>query len=96
MAEAADTTAAAVWTTTLNTRAEIVNDLNQNPSPSQTQELEDRLAAVDNRLLQLDAPDVQGVTLKLELLWEASLDGEDNESRQKRSILADLRRLIAA
>jgi hypothetical protein len=93
MADTPTTTAKAVWTTTLAHRAELIHNLNQNPD--QRRDLEDRLVAVEERLLDLDAPDLEGVALKLSLLWEGKLHGQDRDSEHKLAVLADLRRLTA-
>lgn len=95
MADTPSTTAEAVWTTTAAHRAEIIHNLQQNHNPSQSRELEDRLAAVEERLLDLDAPDLEGVALKLNLLWDSQLHGQDQDSERKLAVLADLRRLAA-
>jgi hypothetical protein len=93
MAETAHTTAKADWNTAVACRADIINSLDENSSHDQG--LDERLAAVENHLLGLAAPDLAGVTLKLELLWEGQLHGHDRDSEHKLAVLADLRRLAA-
>lgn len=89
MATQPDNTAHAVWTTALAHRDELIHNLDQNPA------LDERLAAVEERLLDLAAPDLAGVLLKLELLWDGQLHGQDQDSEHKLAVLADLRRLAA-
>ncbi len=89
MATQPDNTAHAVWTTALAHRDELIHSNEQGPA------LDDRLAAVEEHLLGLAAPDLGGVTLKLELLWEGQLHGQDQDSERKLAVLADLRRLAA-
>jgi hypothetical protein len=91
MANKPATTATAVWNTALAQREEIIHNLNQNPG--QNRQLEDRLVAVEEQILELAAPDLAAVALKLKLLWEAQLEGLDDESRQKRLVLSDIQRL---
>lgn len=87
MADAATTTAAAVWNTTLTHRDELIHS--NNPA------LDERLVAVEEHLLGLAAPDLEGVILKLNLLWDEQLHGQDQDSERKLAVLADLRRLAA-
>lgn len=89
MADTAPNTATAVWKTTLTHRAELIHNINQSPA------LDERLAAVEEHLLGLAAPDLEGVTLKLQILWDGQLHGHDRGSEQKLAVLADLRRLTA-
>ncbi|MPS70929.1 MAG: hypothetical protein E2586_20840 [Novosphingobium sp.] len=58
--------------------------------------LEDQLAASEEDLLGLQAPDVSGVIRKLEVLWEQQLHGMDQASGWKLQILDDLRRHTTA
>lgn len=58
--------------------------------------LEDQLAACEQDLLGLQAPDVSGVIRKLAILWEQQLHGMDQASGWKLQILNDLRRHTTA
>ena len=58
--------------------------------------LERRIAACEDHLLGLPAPDLAAVIRKLELLWDTQLQGSDSEVCGKRTILDDLRRLAAS
>lgn len=75
-----------------------INDLHQQlgSATGKRRALEDRLAAVEDYLLDLQAPDLAGVIRKLELLWSAQLHGQDRTSKHKLMILDDLRRHSAA
>lgn len=53
-----------------------------------------RIAAVEERLLNMRAADLEGVLLKLHLLWNAQLNDDTDEARHKRLILDDLAYLI--
>lgn len=56
--------------------------------------VEESLAAIEEQLLDAVAPYLPDVLLKLELLWAHKLDGDDSESRHRRCIVEDLRRLV--
>jgi hypothetical protein len=94
MAGTPNTTPQGVWNYLVAERDEIINTLNHNQALNP--QLDERLAAVEEQLLQLPAPDLTGVTTKLELLWQTELHGLDQGSQQKLAILADLRRLTNA
>jgi hypothetical protein len=87
MADAAPNTATAVWNTTVAHRATLI----QNHDPA----LDECLVAVEEQLLDLDAPDLAGVIVKLEILWDGQLHGQDQDSEHKLAVVADLRRLAA-
>jgi hypothetical protein len=87
MADAATTTATAVWNTTVAHRATLI----QNHDPA----LDEQIAAVEEQLLDLAASDLAGVIVKIEILWEGQLHGRDQDSEHKLAVLADLRRLAA-
>ena len=53
----------------------------------------DLLAAAEEAVLDLPAPDLSAVIQKLSLLWEFKLDGGDEESRHRQLVIGDLRRL---
>lgn len=91
MADESPSTATAVWTTTLAERDNLIHNLNHNPSL--TPELERKLAEIEEQLLDVAAPNLPGVAIKLRLLWEAQLHGLDDESRRKQLILSDIERL---
>lgn len=90
MADKPTTTARAVWDAALEARTRIVH--NQAPTPR----LEERLAALEEQLLALPAPDLAGVTTKLEMLWQGDLHGRDADSVHKLLVLDDIRRLASA
>jgi hypothetical protein len=94
MADKPTTTAQAVWNAALDERTQIIHKLNHSQAPDP--QFEARLAGVEEQLLGLPAPDLTGVTRKLELMWQAELHGLDADSRQKQLIVADLRRLSNA
>ena len=53
----------------------------------------DLLAAAEVAVLDLQAPTIPAVIEKLSLLWEFELDGGEEESRHRRLVIGDLRRL---
>lgn len=91
MAEAANTTATAVWHDLLTHRAELIH--NQNHTPDH--DLDEQLVEVVEQLLDFAAPDLAGVVIKLQLLWDGQLHGQDQDSEHKLAVLADLNRLAA-
>lgn len=86
-------TAQLAWASTINRRNHLIDALDL-PGNAQD-DIEKMIAANEEFLLDLAAPDFEGVILKLELLWEAQLHGFDQDSRRKRLIIEDLHRLTA-
>jgi muramidase (phage lysozyme) len=70
--------------------------LNQRLSQAQPQErdaLERAVAAQQDALLDLPAPSIAAVILKLETIWEGQLHGLDQEAEERRLVLEDLQDL---
>jgi len=91
MADTPISSVALIWASATNN----IDALNQQLSLelADRRALEDRLAASEEHLLDLRAPDIAGVIRKLESIWQHSLHGQDNLSRQKLTVIEDLRRL---
>lgn len=83
---------ATVWAFGLERRSALRCRLANEPRSA---EAENELHAVEDAMLQLQAPDLGAVITKLEMLWECHLDGSDPESLARAQILRDLRRLTA-
>ena len=90
MAETPATNETAAWHPTRELREALIHRLNH--THSRLTEL--RIAAIEEKLLGMPAADLEGVLLKLHLLWSAQLDGDCAEARHKRLILDDLTQLI--
>ena len=56
----------------------------------------DLLAAAEEVMLDLPAPDLSAVIQKLSLLWEVELWDDSEEARHRRLLLGDLQRLAFA
>jgi hypothetical protein len=54
---------------------------------------EKRLAEVENQLLEGRAPDLEGVILKLTVLWESIADQHSQAAGQYLGVIGDLRRI---
>lgn len=91
MANAPTSTADGAWHHLVATR----RDLIAARSGSSLRDDEERVAAIEEQILESSAPDLAGLQLKLELLWAYQLDGEGGEARHRRMIVNDLRRLSA-
>ena len=78
------------WHPTRELREALIHKLEH--SHSRLTEL--RIASVEEKLLGMPSADLEGVLLKLHLLWSAQLDGDSDEARHKRLILEDLAYLI--
>lgn len=88
MADFATNTAASRWHILMARREEFVHKLAAAPADRDT--LEEQLAAVEEVLLNEPAPDAGASLFKLELLWNGQLDGENEDAKRKRMILAEL------
>lgn len=53
----------------------------------------DRFVDAQERVLDLNAPDILGVIKKLDIIWEADLRQENQEAEWKMGVLGDLWRL---
>lgn len=53
----------------------------------------DLLAAAEEAVLDLPAPDLSAVIQKLSLLWACELEGDDPETEHRQLVMGDLRRL---
>jgi hypothetical protein len=84
MANEPGNTASAVWHDLLAHRSDLIHSND-----------DQQLAAIEERLLDLPAPDLQGVVIKLRLIWDGQLHGQDQDSEHKLAVLADLHRLAA-
>lgn len=80
------------WQPTVELREELIHKYRRDPTNSRLVEL--RIAAVEEKLLDMSSPDFEAVLLKLHLLWKAQLEGDGAEARHKRLILDDLACLI--
>ncbi|MCW1400985.1 hypothetical protein OKA06_01095 [Novosphingobium sp. MW5] len=93
MADQALLTRAARW----NSACELLNTLNLNLAQSQGDEadrLEKAIAEQEQLTLDLEAPHLNAVVQKLQLIWELDLQKPDEDGGVKRLILADLISLI--
>lgn len=88
MADTPTITPDPAWHPTLALREELIHSLADNPSDPRS--IENRLAAVEETLLDMRAPDFDGVLLKLQILWNGRLDDHDDEARRKRRVIGDL------
>ena len=96
MADSHDTSYATAWASALaNLCALQAADLPRSRgaqypgSPNAT----DLLAAAEEAVLELPAPDLSAVIHKLLMLWQCMLEGEDPETHYRRLVIGDLRRL---
>lgn len=89
MADQPSNTALSVWHRLVSIRDELIHNLSKNPAPDTA--TQDRLAAIEEQILRIKAPDLRGTILKLELLWSVRLHEHDQDSRNRVTILAELR-----
>lgn len=94
MADQPTSSAPCTWASAINTIDTLHQQLGS--APDNRRALEDRLAAVEEDLLDLQAPDLAGAIRKLELLWDGQLHGLDRNSDHKLMVLDDLRRHTTA
>ncbi|QVM85251.1 hypothetical protein [Novosphingobium decolorationis] len=94
MADTPTSSVALAWASAASTIDTLLQQLDS--APDNDRELQDRLAAAEDALVDLPAPNIAGVLRKLELLWEQQLHGQDRTSVQKLTILDDLQRLATA
>lgn len=87
MAETPTTATPTAWHHLMSLRDDLIH--------SNDPDHDEQLAAVEERLLGLAAPDLAGVVIKLQLLWDGQLHGQDQDSARKLAVLADLNRLAA-
>ncbi|AKM10995.1 hypothetical protein [Croceicoccus naphthovorans] len=88
MAVEPSNTASAVWHHLVALRDEIIHTLETEPREPAT---EQRLAAIEQQILETDAPSLGEVAFKLGLLWGEPLNGDDPQGRAQASILRDVR-----
>ncbi|QGN54164.1 hypothetical protein [Novosphingobium sp. Gsoil 351] len=89
MTNQATTTRRSKWNSALATYTDLSQKLAQAQGP-EAEALERAVAAQQDELLDLSSPTLAAVRIKLEVLWEAELDGFDQASEEKRLILEDL------
>lgn len=94
MTDQASTTRHDKWNTALTKYIELNDKLAQAQGP-EAEALERAVAAQQDELLDLSSPTLAAVRIKLEVMWEAELDGFDQAGEEKRLILEDLSALRA-
>ena len=94
MTDKATTTRRARWNSALTKYTKLSQKLAQAQGP-EAEALERAVAAQQDELLDLSSPTLAAVRIKLEVLWEAELDGFDQAGEEKRLILEDLSALGA-
>lgn len=89
MAEFVPSTPHAEWNAIANQRQELMDCIaDHNHSADEA-----RLAEIENKLLEGHAPDVEGVILKLNVLWENLIDQHSQAAEQYLRVIGDLRRI---
>ncbi|KMS55501.1 hypothetical protein V474_19420 [Novosphingobium barchaimii LL02] len=94
MADTPTSSVARIWASATTNIDNLHQQLGSEPADRRA--LEERLAASEEHLLGLRAPDITGVIRKLDTLWQQQLHGLDGVSRQKLMVIQDLRRLTIA
>lgn len=94
MTTTASTTRRARWNSALTKYTDLNQKLAQAQGP-EAEALERAVATQQDELLDLSSPTLAAVRIKLEVLWEAELDGFDQAGEEKRLILEDLSALGA-
>ena len=95
MANQPHNTDALEWATPFNRLEELNLYLDHAPA-HERDEVEREIAALQDELLDTPAPTLTAVRQKLEMIWEAKMDGLDQDSEERRLILEDLEGLIHA
>jgi len=93
MAIDAYSAAPSAWHHLTALRGDLIHKLQMNQKLPERSKLEERLAAVEEQLLDTPSPDLEAIALKLRLLWSAELHAHDEASRRKLALLTDLDRL---
>ena len=89
MAEFTPSTPHAEWNAIATERLELMNRTANDEHPDTGK----RLAEVENQLLDGYAPDIEGVVLKLTVLWETIADQHSETAGQYLGVIGDLRRI---
>lgn len=89
MDEFVPSTPHAEWNAIATERLELMTRTTNVEQP----DAENRLAKVENQLLDGHAPDIEGVILKLTVLWENIIDQHSLAAEQHLRVIGDLRRI---
>ena len=94
MTDKATTTRRARWNSSFAKYTKLSQKLAQAQGP-EAEALERAVAAQQDELLDLTSPTLAAVRVKLNIIWEADLEGLDQASEEERLILEDLHDLGA-
>jgi hypothetical protein len=82
------------WATAYSELSDLTHRL-EHAHPHERHQLEHAVAAQQEQLLELPAPSLGALLMKLKLLFEADVQKPDQDGQEKRLVIEDLQDLIA-
>lgn len=91
MADQRPNTSASSWHQIVHQRRALIDENRASPSSA----TEARIFDLEDQLLDMGAADIEGVILKLEMLFEQYMHEQSHEAYQRLGVIGDLRRLAS-